>query len=189
MVSTYIIAVASGIALSACCGFRIFIPLLAGALAGRFGFYELASDMQWMSGWPAIAAFGTAAILEVAAYYIPVVDNLLDTIATPLAVGAGTVLASSIIPLPENEPLLRWVMALLAGGGTAGAIQLGTGLLRLFSTKATLGAGNVVVSTGENLAAIGGSVLSFLLPLLMFGIVLILLGWILFRALGRILQL
>ncbi len=88
-----------GIALSACAGFRVFIPMLAGALAGQFNVIALPADMQWLGSWPAIACFGTAAVAEVGAYYIPFVDNMLDVIATPLSVAAGTLLASSILLL------------------------------------------------------------------------------------------
>jgi len=146
--------IALGIALSACCGFRVFIPLLAGALAGHFQFFSLPADMQWLGSWPAIICFGTAAIAEIAAYYIPFIDNLLDTIATPLSVAAGTVLATSFLPLTDMDPLLRWGTGLLAGGSSAGVIHLGAGLLRLFSSKATVGTGNAIVSTTENAAAI-----------------------------------
>nr|MBA4139674.1 DUF4126 domain-containing protein [Segetibacter sp.] len=61
--------IAMGIALSACAGFRVFIPMLAGALAGHFNIISLPADMQWLSSWPAIACFGTTAIAEVGAYY------------------------------------------------------------------------------------------------------------------------
>jgi hypothetical protein len=177
---------ALGIALSACAGFRVFIPMLAGALAGHFGIVNLPENMAWLSGWPAIALFGTAAVAEIVAYYIPFIDNLLDTIATPLSVGAGTVLAASILPLGDLDPALRWGVGLLAGGSAAGTIQLGTGLLRLFSSKATVGTGNAVVATGENAAAISGSVLAFIIPvviaLLLVGLVL----WILVKLGGRL---
>jgi hypothetical protein len=172
-------ATALAIALSACCGFRVFVPVLAASVAGRLGLVSLPADMAWMGTLPALFCFGLAALLEIAAYYIPVVDNLLDAIATPLSVGAGTVLASSLLPLTDSEPLLRWGTALVAGGGAAGTIQLGTGLLRLLSTKATGTLGNPVVATSENAAAIGGSVLSFLAPLVVAVLVLILVVWVL----------
>lgn len=172
-------ATAMGIALSACCGFRVFIPVLAASLAGRLGMVNLPADMAWMASLPALIAFGLAAVLEVAAYYLPIVDNLLDTIATPLSVGAGTVLASSLLPLTDAEPLLRWGAALVAGGGTAGTIQLGTGLLRLFSSKATATVGNPVVATTENAAAIGGTVFSFIIPVVLALILLGLVVWVL----------
>jgi hypothetical protein len=173
--------IAMGIALSACAGFRVFIPMLAGALAGHFGIVDLPDSMAWLGSWPAILLFGTAAIAEVAAYYIPFVDNLLDTVATPLSVGAGTVLAASIFPVGENDPALRWVVGLLAGGSAAGTIQLGTGLLRLFSSKATIGTGNAVVATSENVAAVSGSVLSLFIPVIIAVLVVLLMVWIIVK--------
>jgi hypothetical protein len=178
-----LINIAMGIALSACAGFRVFVPMLAGALAGHFHIINLPEGMDWLSSWPAIALFGTAAVAEIVAYYIPFVDNLLDTIATPLSVGAGTVLAASILPLGDNE-LLRWVVGLLAGGSAAGTIQLGTGLLRLFSSKATVGTGNAVVATSENAAAISGSLLAFVIPVIIALVLLALIVWIITKV-GR----
>jgi len=174
-------SIAMGIGLSACAGFRVFIPMLAGALAGHFNIISLPGDMQWMSSWPAIACFATAAVAEVGAYYIPFIDNLLDTVATPLSVAAGTVLASSILPVQDMDAPLRWGIGLLAGGSAAGTIQLGTGLLRLFSSKATIGTGNSVVATTENAAAISGSILSFFIPVIIALLVLLLIGWILLK--------
>jgi hypothetical protein len=179
-------AAAMGIALSACAGFRVFVPMLAGALAGHFGIVHLPVDMAWLGGWPAIVLFGTAAVAEMAAYYVPFIDNLLDTIATPLSVGAGTVLAASLLPVSENQQWLRWGVGLLAGGSAAGTIQLGTGLLRLFSSKLTVGTGNAVVATGENAAAISGSVLAFVIPVVIAVLILALIVWILVKLVRRI---
>lgn len=184
--ATHLSAIGLGIALSACCGFRIFIPMLAASLAGYFGWYDLTDGMKWMASLPALICFGTAAVVELLAYYIPFIDNLLDTIASPLSVVAGTLVASSILPIQENESLLRWGMALLGGGVTAGTIQLGTGFLRLFSTKATAGTGNFVVATTENTAAIAGSSLSFIIPVIMATIILALVLYFLYRIIRKV---
>ena len=160
-----LINIAMGIALSACAGFRVFVPMLASSLAAHFHIIDLSSDLSWLGTWPAIICFGTASIAEIGAYYIPFIDNLLDAIATPLSIAAGTILAFSIFPISSQDPLLRWVAALLAGGSSAGTIHLGTGLLRLFSSKTTAGVGNAVLSTTENAAAISGSLLSFVIPI------------------------
>lgn len=179
-------SVAMGIALSACCGFRVFVPMLGASFAAYQQWFALPADMQWMGSLPALICFGTAAILEIGAYYIPFVDNLLDAIATPLAVAAGTVLAASFLPIAEFSPLLKWIMAIIAGGGAAGTVHAGTGLLRLFSSKTTAGTGNVIVSTGENAAAIGGTALSFTAPVLIAVLMLFLVGWILVKGVGRL---
>ena len=181
-------SVCLGIALSACCGFRIFIPLLATSIAVYNGWMDVSPDMQWMGGVPAIISFSTAAILEISAYYVPFLDNMLDFIAAPLAVIAGTLLAASLIPFPENEPLFRWGLGLLAGGATAGTIQLGTGLIRIFSTKATVGAGNALIASAENTVALTGTLLSFIIPVFMAILLVLLVFWVLFRALRKVIR-
>ena len=178
--------VAMGIALSACAGFRVFVPMLAASIAAHFNIIDLPTDLEWLGGWPAIICFGTASIAEIGAYYIPFLDNILDTIATPLSIIAGTVLSFSIFPITEQEPMLRWGAALLAGGTAAGTIHLGTGLLRLFSSKTTAGTGNVVLATTENAAAISGSVLSFVIPVVAAILMVFLIGWIIVKFVGKI---
>ena len=155
-----------GIALSACCGFRIFVPLLVASLAAKFDFVPLSSGFEWMNSWAAVMCFGVASVLEVFAYYFPVIDNLLDTLTTPGSIIAGTVISASMFT--EIDPMTKWTLALIAGGGTAGVIQSGTGLLRLGSTKLTAGLGNPVVATLENIFSVIGSLLSLFIPVAMF---------------------
>ena len=78
-------------------------------------------------------AFGTATLLEIAAYYIPWFDHLLDTIATPAAVVAGMVASASV--MVDLPPVLKWGVALIGGGGAAGLLQGATVLLRLKSLR------------------------------------------------------
>ena len=181
-----ITTIAMGIALSATAGFRVFVPMLAAALAGHFNVISLPADMAWLSSWTSIICFATASIAEIGAYYIPFIDNLLDTIATPLSVAAGTLLAFSILPVSGQEPIVRWALAFLAGGSTAGTIQLGTGLLRLLSSKTTIGTGNVVVATTENAAALTGSALSLVVPVIVALLLLCLCTWIVIKLFKRV---
>lgn len=178
-----ITATALGIALAACCGFRVFIPMLIAGLASRFHIFNFSESFQWLSSTPALIALGAATIFEIAAYYIPFVDNILDTIAAPAAAIAGTLLATSVIPI-DNE-WMKWFIGIVAGGGSAGLVASGTGLLRLLSSKTTLGTGNNVVATGENTAAIGGSILSFFIPIIMAILFLISFFWIIKKLIKR----
>ena len=180
-------AVCLGIALSASCGFRVFIPLLAVSIAAHFQWLPLPGDMLWIGSLTAVICFAVAAIVEVTAYYIPFLDNLLDIIATPLAIVAGSMLAFAVFPIPEHNQLIRFVLGLITGGITAGVIQTGTGLLRLFTTKATIGAGNVLVASGENAAAVSVTFLAFLVPVVMALLLLLLTGWLAFRTIRRLL--
>lgn len=171
-----------GIGLSATCGFRIFVPLLGMSVAHHAGHITLSHGFEWIGSWPATIAFAVAMIFEIAAYYIPWVDNLLDTIATPAAVVAGTITTASMIG--EVSPFLRWPLAIIAGGGVAGLIQGSSVLVRGTSSATTAGVGNPVVSTGELLASIVGTVVSIVLPVV--GIILVAL--VVFFASRRILR-
>jgi hypothetical protein len=183
--SSSLSSIAIGVALSACCGFRVFIPLLAAALVTKFEWVSLPAQIEWLGSWTAIISFGTAALLEMTAYYIPFIDNLLDLVATPLATAAGTLVAYNFLPGNETGELLQWVAAIIVGGAGAGTVQAGTGLVRLASTKTTAGTGNGIVASGENLAAITGATLSFLIPILMALIFIILIFWILKKFVNR----
>lgn len=155
-------AVALGIGLSASVGFRVFIPMLVASVAAHFNIIPLTESFSWLGSWPAMISFGTAAVVEVLAYYIPFVDNLLDTVTTPLAVGAGTLLMTSVLPV-DNE-LMKWIMGFVVGGGAAATMQSGSVLSRLTSSKFTAGTANPIVSTGENVAALGSSVTALFFP-------------------------
>ncbi|HLP51710.1 MAG TPA: DUF4126 domain-containing protein [Chitinophagales bacterium] len=183
MFSSYIIPVALGISLSACCGFRVFIPLLLASVAAKFGWLPLSAGFEWMGTYPAIIAFGVAALLEVFAYYIPVVDNFLDTLTTPSAVVAGTIVSASVFV--EFDPMIRWIVAIIAGGTTAGLIQSGTGLLRLGSTKFTAGTGNHIVATIENILSFIGALFSLVIPLIMAVLFIGILGAILYYIINK----
>lgn len=164
-----------GLALSAAVGFRVFVPLLLAGAAARLGYLELTTDMAWLGSDAALVALATATVLEVSAYYVPWLDNLLDAIATPTAIVAGAV--AWVAVTPDLSPLLRWTLAVVAGGGVAGVIQAGTALLRLQSTGFTGGLANPVLATAELLGALALSVMGVLAPVLAAGlVVLVLLG-------------
>ena len=162
-----------GLALSAAAGFRVFVPLLLTGSAARLGYLELTTDMAWLASDAALVALATATVLEVSAYYVPWLDNLLDTVATPTAVVAGVIAWAAVTP--ELSPLLRWTLAVVAGGGAAGIVQSGTTLLRLHSSAFTAGLGNPVVATGELAGSVSLSVLAVLAPVLAAVLVLLVL--------------
>lgn len=181
-----ITAVAIGFCLSACCGFRVFVPMLFASIAAKAGIIPLNEGFQWLAGWPALACFATATILEIIAYYIPFIDNLLDAITTPLAVVGGTLLMTSVLPV-DND-FLKWVTGFIFGGGAAATIQGGSILTRLASSKMTGGAGNAVVATGEHAAAFGISGLSLFLPVLVGLILFMLISFFIYKFIKKILR-
>jgi Domain of unknown function (DUF4126) len=153
-----------GLGLSAACGFRIFIPPLILSLAARSGHLELGQGFAWMGSNAAWIAFAVATVLEIAGYYIPWVDNLLDAIATPTAVVAGVLVSASAFT--DVTPFLKWTLAILAGGGSAAVFQGITATARQISSLSTGGLGNPLLATVEAAGSALLSVLSVTLPLL-----------------------
>ncbi len=171
-----LVSLCLGIGLSAATGFRIFVPALIANVAAMNGWITPSEGFAWLASWPAFLVLLTATAVEIAAYYIPFVDNMLDTAAIPASVIAGTLLTTSFVEI--DNPVIQWVLGIIVGGGTAGVVQSGTGLLRLFSSKFTGGVGNPVVSTTENVAAFGISGLAVLVPVVATLLSIVLLVWI-----------
>ncbi|MYI74168.1 MAG: DUF4126 domain-containing protein [Acidobacteria bacterium] len=167
-----LLSVGLGVGLAAACGFRIFLPVLVMGLAARAGFLELTENFEWIAGSPALLTVAVAVTCEIVAYYIPWFDNLLDMVAMPAAVATGILVGAANIE--TTMPFLDWSLAAVAGGGSAAVAQMGTTLLRGASTAATAGLGNPAVSTAENGAAIGMSVLAIVVPVMALASVLIL---------------
>jgi len=158
-----LIGIAIGIGLSAACGFRVFVPLLVMNLMFQSGHLDLSPGFSWIGSHYATVAFATATILEILGYYIPWVDHVLDMVATPAAVIAGTIATAS---MADTSPFLKWTLALIAGGGIAGLIQGTTSALRVKSSLFTAGSGNFVFSTLETAGSIVTALLAILAPLL-----------------------
>lgn len=170
-----VLSIALGIGLAAAAGFRIFVPLLAAAIAARADWIPLNETFAWLDSTPALLTLSTAALLETLAYYIPGVDHVLDVIAGPAAVGAGVVVSASV--MTNVDPALMWPMAIIAGGGAAGITKGGSTLVRAKTGIATAGLGNPVVSTVETVGATGLSILAIALPLLCLLLVAAVLFW------------
>ena len=163
-----------GLGLAAACGFRVFIPPLMMGVASRAGYYELEGSYTWVSEDWAIAVFALATLLELGAYYVPWIDNLLDVVATPSAILAGIFVTSA--SLEGMDSSLQWFLAIIAGGGVAGTIQLGTVATRVISTTTTGGLANPIVSTLEAIACVVCVILSLFLAVII-PIVIIFLVW------------
>jgi hypothetical protein len=164
-----LLAISLGIGLSAACGFRVFVPLLVMSVASISGHLTLAHGFEWIGSYPALVTFSAATCAEIAGYYIPWVDHLLDTVATPAAIIAGTVTTAAMVG--DMSPLLKWTLAAIAGGGVAGVVQGATVLVRGVSTATTGGLGNPFFATIELGGALFTSILAVLAPLLAVGFI------------------
>ncbi|HVS12555.1 MAG TPA: DUF4126 domain-containing protein [Thermoanaerobaculia bacterium] len=159
-----LLSVCLGIGLSAACGFRIFVPFLLMSVAARADHLSLNGSFEWVASDAALITFGVAAALEIGAYFVPWLDNLLDSMATPTAVVAGVLASAATIE--GTSPLLGWTLAVVGGGGAAALIQGGTTLLRGASSLMTAGFGNPIVSSAEAGGAVTLASLAIVLPVL-----------------------
>ena len=122
------LSIALGVGLAAATGFRVFLPMLVVSAAAYTGYLPVGENFAWLGTPGALIMLGVAALVEILAYYIPGVDNLLDVLATPAAVVAGTLVSAAVIT--DLPPMLKWTTAIIAGGGVAGLTQGVTALLQ-----------------------------------------------------------
>ena len=176
-VEATIIAALMGLSLASASGFRVFLPPFLLSVAVRTdtlisldlsdtGFAIFDSNA-------AVLVLGIACLAEFGAYYVPWLDNLLDTIASPAAVLSGIGMSSMV--LVEADPIIQWSFAIIAGGGSAGIIQITTVAIRGLSSSLTLGFGNSFVASGENIASIVLTLAALVAPILaaIFALILI----------------
>ncbi|MGC1680703.1 MAG: DUF4126 domain-containing protein [Pseudolabrys sp.] len=176
------LSIVLGVVLAAATGFRVFLPMLIVSGAAYTGHLSLDNSFAWLGTPSALTMLSVAALVEVLAYYVPGVDNLLDAVATPAAFVAGTIVSAAV--MTDLPPMAKWMAAVIAGGGNASFTQGVTAILRAKSTVLTGGFGNPVIATGE----LGGSVLLSLLalaaPLAAFAVVILIL-WLALRLIRR----
>lgn len=183
MTTETVLSIFLGVGLAASVGFRVFLPLCALSLASYFDFWSLNESWQWIGSLAAVLTLGAATIFEIFAYFIPWVDNVLDSMAVPLAAIAGTaVMVSTVAGL---DPVVTWSLAIIAGGGTATAIKGASAASRLASTATTGGLANPIVSTVETGTAILVTTASIFAPVIA-GVLVIIILIIIFRIYRKI---
>lgn len=164
-----IAALGMGLGLAAACGLRVFLPLLLMSIGVRTGVIEPSSSWMWIGSWPAIVALSSACLLEVVGYYVPIVDHLLDAVSMPAAALAGAAAAGVAMVgatgMSDVHPILDWGMPLIAGGGLATTVKLGSAATRAVSTTTTATVANPIVATLENVGSAILSVLAILAPI------------------------
>jgi hypothetical protein len=177
------LSIALGVGLAAAVGLRVFLPMLVMSIAAYSGHLTLSSGFAWLGTPAALLMLSVAAVLEVLAYYIPGVDNLLDAIATPAALVAGTVVSAAV--MTDLPPIVKWTTAVIAGGGAAGLTQGLTSLLRAKSTLTTAGLGNHMLATAELAGALIVSLLALIAPVAAVALV-VLFCWYAVRLVRRL---
>ncbi|MCS5531721.1 MAG: DUF4126 domain-containing protein [Candidatus Poseidoniales archaeon] len=183
-----ILALCMGLGLAAASGFRVFLPPFLLSIAVRADAVEVnlaETPFEYFDSNIAVILLGVATLAELSAYYVPWVDNLLDTIASPAAVVAGTGMTAIVLE-GNTDPVIQWSLAIIAGGGVTAVVQSATVVTRGISTTLTAGLGNPVVSTGENIASVILALVAMVLPILAALLVAIIVGMIVLKAAEKV---
>jgi hypothetical protein len=154
--------VLSGLTLAAPAGLNAYIPLLAVALAERFGWVHLREPFDGIGSWWVIAVIAVLLLVEVVADKVPAVDHVNDAIQTVVRPAAGGLLAISASQQGTVQPLVLLVAGVLIAGG----VHAVKATARPAVNVSTAGVGAPVVSTGEDILAVIGTVLALLVPVL-----------------------
>jgi hypothetical protein len=165
--------VALGASLASCTGLRAFLPLFLVGLAARFGVHlPLNESFAWLSSTPALIAFGSASVLELLGDKFPAVDHVLDTCGTVVRPVAGILAVACI--LNKLPPLYAVAVGLILGAPISFGFNALKGGTRALSTVFTLSSLNPLLSFIEDAIVVAVTVLSFLLPIIAMGIMIIL---------------
>lgn len=162
MTLTIVLAALGAVGIAASCGLRAFLPLLALSLGARMGFVNLGGASSWLTSDLALWTLSGAAVVEMLADKIPVMDHVLDAVGLvlrPIAAALGAFALLQHLPTPWAQ-----IAALALGVGALG-VQAAKAKVRLGSTALTLGAANPILSLAEDLTALALAALSILAPL------------------------
>ncbi len=179
--SRVMIAALTGIGLSAAAGLNAYVPFLIVALIARFtDVLTLPSSFSWMESWWAIGIGSLLLLTEVAVDKIPAVDTINDAVQSFIRPSMGGLIfaATSAAETIDKSQWMQdnqWV-GIVLGIIVSGLVHSGKMVARPAINAGTLGAGAPVVSTMEDGASIGLSLIAIFIPILVILALLLLFG-------------
>lgn len=174
------IAALTATGLAAAAGLNAYIPFLVIAVLARYtDLITLPASYQWIESWWAIGLCTVLLLIEVVVDKIPAVDSINDIIQTILRPTMAALLSAattSAAALDSSTWVTEhpWVNVVL-GIVVAGLVHAGKATARPAVNAATIGVGGPVVSTVEDGASLGLSLVAIFLPVLVL-LALVLLG-------------
>lgn len=165
----------SAFGLSAASGLNAYIPLLLVGLTARFtDWIKLSPPFDLLANEWVLGVLVILLIVEFFADKIPLVDHANDVIQTFIRPAAGAVLfASETHVITQINPVIALVLGLLVAFG----VHATKATARPLVTVTTGGVGNPIVSTVEDVASVGLSLMAILAPvLLLFAFIALLLA-------------
>jgi uncharacterized membrane protein len=187
------IAALTGMGLSAAAGLNAYIPFLIVALIAKYtDLITLPASYGWMESWWAIGIGVVLLLTEVVVDKVPAVDSVNDAVQTFIRPSMGGLLAAASAGAADLDRSAwmaqhQWVGVVL-GVVVAGLVHAGKTTARPAANVATLGVGAPVLSTVEDGASVGLSLIALFVPLLVVVAllaVLVAFGWLLWRTRAR----
>jgi hypothetical protein len=163
--------VLSGFGLAGAAGLNAYIPLLILGIASRLGYADLKAPYDLLGSNAGLGVLALLLLFEVLADKVPGIDHVNDLINTAVRPTAGGVLALA----NSGAGTLHPALLLLLGVVTAGSVHAAKATARPLVTATTVGFGNPIVSTIEDVASIGMALLALIAPVvvaifLLFGV-------------------
>jgi hypothetical protein len=179
------LAMLTGLGLSAAAGLNAYIPLLLVGVVARYtDVITLPPDFAWIANEWVIGVVAVLLLAEVVLDKVAVVDHLNDMVQTFVrpAVGGVIFAATAAAQQVDASPWMRehpWV-GWLAGVAVAGLVHAGKAGARPVVNTTTLGLGTPVVSAAEDATSLGISLIALFAPVLVVvGLLLIAVGTVL----------
>jgi hypothetical protein len=151
----------SGFGLAGAAGLNAYIPLLILGIANRLGYANLQAPFDVLGSNVGLGVLALLLLVEVLADKVPGVDHVNDVINSIVRPAAGGVLTLSYAGAGTLHP----GFAALLGIITAGGVHATKATARPLVTATTGGLGNPVVSTIEDVASIGITILALIAPI------------------------
>mgnify|MGYP000415611660 FL=1 len=168
-------SILSAFGLSAASGLNAYIPLLLVGLTARFtDWIKLSAPFDLLANEWVIGVLVILLGIEFFADKIPLVDHANDVIQTFVRPAAGAILfASEANVITQVNPVIALILGLLVAFG----VHATKATARPLVTVTTGGVGNPIVSTVEDVAAVGLTLSAILAPaLLVFAFIAMLLA-------------
>jgi hypothetical protein len=149
--------------LSGAAGLNAWIPLLAMGLMSRAGALDLGDPYDALATTPGLIVLGVLFVLDFVGDKVPAVDSLLHAAGSVVHPVAGAIAFAGPTDIPTDLPsLLQFAL----GASLAGSLHATRATVRPASTTLTAGAGNPLLSLGEDVVSAVLSVLAVLVPVL-----------------------
>lgn len=152
----------AALGLSGAAGLNAWIPLFGAGLLERLGLVDLASPFDGLGSTWALIVTGAALVVDVVGDKIPGVDHVLHAVGVAIHPIAGAVVFAGQAGIGTDLPPAA---SLIMGAAVAGGLHGLRATTRPAVTAGTMGLGNPVASTAEDILSVTLTVLAFLLPL------------------------